>query len=237
MNKHCREQKLKLNYGVIYKITNTVNGKIYIGQTIKTIEERWKQHIYKKGCVYLHNAIIKYGVDKFKIDIIENVPIENLDEREVYWIHKYNSTDKEIGYNILLGGKLGRMGKSKLNNEQIQQLIKMNDANIPHTTIAKYFGIERKTVTFVLRRNTSYTKKYKSLQDLDLEQIKLFLTENNPTVQEALNKFKISRSTLFKFTKSIGYRFLSYNIRRKNITFPRVPNNSEELKMCSDLYQ
>lgn len=228
MDRYCREQKLKLNYGIIYKITNTVNNKIYIGQTIRTLKERWNQHKYRNGCTYLHNAIIKYGADKFKIEPIEEVPIEDLDKREIYWIAQYDSTNKKVGYNLILGGKLGQTGKSKLTKEQTEELIQMDADNISHTEIAKHFGIERKTVTFILRRNTSYTKKYKSLKDWDLEELKDFLIKNNPTVKETLDKFKMSRNTLFRFTKSINYKFLNYQTRRKNIILPRVSDNSNK---------
>lgn len=54
----------------IYKITNIINSKIYIGQTSKSIEERWKGHKFHKGCTALHNAIKKYGENNFKIDIL-----------------------------------------------------------------------------------------------------------------------------------------------------------------------
>ena len=80
MSRYCREQKLKPQYGIIYKVTNLVNNKIYIGQTERTLKERWEQHKYKEGCRHLHNAILKYGAYNFKIEEIENVPIEDLDE-------------------------------------------------------------------------------------------------------------------------------------------------------------
>lgn len=71
MNEYCREQRLKPQFGIIYKITNLVNNKVYIGQTERTLKERWGQHKYSKGCKYLHNAILKYGAESFKIEEIE----------------------------------------------------------------------------------------------------------------------------------------------------------------------
>ena len=65
----------------IYKITNLINSKIYIGQTIRSINVRWNQHKSESfnnhghGYNYhLHNAIRKYGSDNFKIEIIEQCP-------------------------------------------------------------------------------------------------------------------------------------------------------------------
>lgn len=69
----------------IYKITNSINGKIYIGKTYKTIEQRFKEH-FKDSKRYknrpLYRAINKYGIESFKIEVIEktNTP----EEREKY---------------------------------------------------------------------------------------------------------------------------------------------------------
>lgn len=59
--------------GYIYKITNTVNGKSYIGQTLQTIQQRWYAHKYaakkkKQGCNKLINAINKYGEESFCVE-------------------------------------------------------------------------------------------------------------------------------------------------------------------------
>jgi hypothetical protein len=104
---------------IIYKITNSENGKIYVGKTKKWygvkkfgIEGRFKKHVYdsennKKGigCPMLGNAIKKYGKEKFKIEQLEEIDAEHVDEKEEYYIKLYDSTHKDIGYNIALGGK------------------------------------------------------------------------------------------------------------------------------------
>ena len=100
----------------IYKITNLINNKIYIGQT-NNPKRRWQEHknlgYDTKGTKLLYRAIEKYGKDNFAFEIIEG-PIDNYNEKEIYWISYYKSTDKKFGYNILLGGNLGRRGFSKL---------------------------------------------------------------------------------------------------------------------------
>ena len=97
--------------GFIYKITNRVNNKVYIGQTHHTVEYRWKQHIrnynIEKRQQPLYKAFAKHGLDNFSIEAIEEVPIEKLDEREIYWISKYNSFKE--GYNATIGGSGGRI--------------------------------------------------------------------------------------------------------------------------------
>lgn len=87
---------------IIYKITNKQNGKTYIGQTIKTVAERLKEHIYQKSKI--GKEIIKYGVDSFDVSVIDRAENKaDLDALEVFWISFYNSC--ENGYNTLIGGK------------------------------------------------------------------------------------------------------------------------------------
>ena len=77
--------------GFIYKISNTVNSKKYIGLTTNSIEHRFKQHKYKSktsDCL-LYMAMRKYGVDKFYIEQIEECDNTLLKEKERYWIDYY----------------------------------------------------------------------------------------------------------------------------------------------------
>lgn len=93
----------------IYIIKNTENSKVYIGQA-KNAAERWLSHIYdakyeskhNKNKQLIHKAMSKYGIDKFHYEILE-YQIPNYDEREQYWIQKYNSVAPN-GYNIAIGG-------------------------------------------------------------------------------------------------------------------------------------
>ena len=93
--------------GVIYKIENLVNGKVYIGQTIKSFKSRKYTHIYelrnnKKRNKKFQNAWNKYGENNFKFSIIGYFPNCELDEKEIYYIKKYNSFRN--GYNMTTGG-------------------------------------------------------------------------------------------------------------------------------------
>lgn len=95
--------------GYIYKISNTVNNRVYIGQTVFSTEERWKQHISAsfdtgfRGDNLLYRAMRKHGRDKFYIETIEKVEDNKLSERETYWIKYYDSYNN--GYNMTLGGE------------------------------------------------------------------------------------------------------------------------------------
>ena len=96
---------------VVYKITNIVDGKIYIGITKQCVMARWYKHCSESkygSTTYLHNAIRKYDKSNFVIEIVETISNETdydqLKEREIYWISYFNSDDRNIGYNLTTGG-------------------------------------------------------------------------------------------------------------------------------------
>lgn len=98
---------------IIYKVTNLVNQKVYIGQSINSLDHRKNQH-YKESkyhlndTTYFHNALRKYPKDSFTWEIIEELfSVDELNFREIYWINYYQSTDKEKGYNLKYGGNNG----------------------------------------------------------------------------------------------------------------------------------
>ena len=93
--------------GKIYKVTNNINKKIYIGQTIQDENIRWNHHIREAlngSDTKFHRALRKYGKDGFIWEVIEEVDNDKLNEREIYWISYYNSYKQ--GYNSTTGGDL-----------------------------------------------------------------------------------------------------------------------------------
>ena len=102
-----------LYQGYIYCITNTVNGKMYIGQTRTTVEQRWSSHITssKNDDKPLYRAIRKYGLEKFTVETIfvlssktKEMLKHTLDFCEKYFIGKYKTLIFENGYNLTRGG-------------------------------------------------------------------------------------------------------------------------------------
>lgn len=139
--------------GVIYKITNLVNGKIYIGQTVVSEPQRWQSHIWnaynnpKNDSPYLCNAIKKYGRENFKREILEEVnSLEELNNKEIFYIQKYNTTNPSIGYNISIGGE----GHIKYSSEDILNLYK------------KFHSVGRVAIELGAARNT-IAKRLKSM--------------------------------------------------------------------------
>ena len=101
---------------IIYKVTNLINGKIYIGQSINDDPK------YLGSGIFIKNAIEKYGKDNFVKETIDFTDsIDKLNEKEIYWIEKYNSTDKNIGYNLCSGGKGFKIYHGK-SDEQISEI-------------------------------------------------------------------------------------------------------------------
>lgn len=136
--------------GIIYKITNKINNKIYIGKTSRDLNTRWKEHLREAkniNNIKLYNAIRKYGEENFICEIVEdNIPSNILNNKESYYITLYNS--KNNGYNETNGGDGGRTF-SKLTEEDVQNIIKiLLDKNnyISLSQIAKQFNISKSVV-------------------------------------------------------------------------------------------
>ena len=102
----------------VYKISNDINDKLYIGITSSGISVRFKQH--SKAESYIGNAIRKHGVEHFKIEVIDVAETrEEVMKKEIYWIDHYNSFKK--GYNLTVGGEgtsLNYKIEIKLNDKQ-----------------------------------------------------------------------------------------------------------------------
>ena len=96
-------------YGRIYIIRNTINSKVYIGQTKVSLKLRFQNHLSaaRNGKDYvIGKAIRKYGEENFYIELLEECTIEELNERERYWISYYDSYNQ--GYNRTVGGSVLR---------------------------------------------------------------------------------------------------------------------------------
>ena len=139
---------------LIYKITNKINCKIYIGKTEKSIERRFKEHCseFSKDRSKnrpLYRAFAVYGMENFTIELIEIT--DKPEEREMFWIKFYQSYQK--GYNATLGGD----GKAYIDKSQILPLY---DQGLNSKQIAEQVGCCRDIVFRFLRERGLSTKKY-----------------------------------------------------------------------------
>lgn len=118
--------------GYIYKIVNSVNNKIYVGKTTKTLDKRLEEHRheaqrYAKDPLNfgyktkIYPAMSKYGIDNFDIFQIEEVDNELLNEREMYWISELHCLEDSFGYNISPGGLGGPLFKGHHHSEETRR--------------------------------------------------------------------------------------------------------------------
>ncbi len=109
------------HYGVIYKITNTINGKIYIGQTIQSLKARKRDHrnkVTRLSNLYLYRAFNKYGFESFEWEVLDQAESKHeLDEKERFYIKQFRATHRKYGYNMTFGGEGG------IQTEEVRQRI------------------------------------------------------------------------------------------------------------------
>ena len=98
----------------IYKITNKINGKSYIGKTVGDVDKRFQRHCRSSSrCPKIKNAIQKYGKDNFTVHVIDIADSQNdLNKKEIYWIEYYNTYVN--GYNLSQGGDGGPISQESI---------------------------------------------------------------------------------------------------------------------------
>lgn len=132
----------------IYKVTNKLNGKVYIGQSIN-IKQRWKQHrtnaTVRKESLYL--AFQKYGLENFSFEVLETCQEKELDEKEQYYISYYNSYNN--GYNMTLGGQNNKVFYSDI-------ICQLWDKGFNVTEICLELGLSRSSVYSRLKDYQNY---------------------------------------------------------------------------------
>ena len=191
--------------GFIYKITNKVNGKSYIGQTIQNVKERFYQHCATKCSqavlnMVIHKAITKYGKSNFTIEVIEEVESANLNDRERYWIRYYDSYNN--GYNSTEGGQDGIKLFKNLDTESIVREYKSGKSL---REIGRLFNVDKQTIKDLLVRNnislrTTRTYKFSQKDKEDIiKDLSLGLSR-----KEIISKWNISKGYLSQLIN--GYR-------------------------------
>lgn len=185
--------------GYIYIIRNTENDKVYIGQTTLTPQERFSQHmkdstLKHKGNIEFYIAVKEIGKEKFYVEILEDeVPVDKLDEREIFYIEKYNSCGS--GYNATKGGK-GGVSFSISEQKEILGLAKHGKNAIE---ISKLYGVHKMTV---LRTLHSLGFWY---YGINLELLK-YMVEQGKSNKEIAIVFGISENSVPRILDRNGIR-------------------------------
>ena len=197
--------------GFIYIIKNTVNDKVYIGQTRASVEQRWKEHLRhaQYGDQIINRAMRKYGVDKFYIETLEICNISVLDEREIYYIDLYDSIDKSKGYNVSIGGNTPRFKRKSLSISELVDLY--INKRFALDKIAEKYGVTRYIITQELRNaGISIRDKFESLRQYD-KYSKKFLLDCLSKSKSLRDAAKIAGIPYVSFRKACLYHNIEYN--------------------------
>lgn len=236
----------------IYKITNTINNKVYIGQSVN-ITARWTKHkndSKKEEFSHypLYRSFNKYGVDNFTFEVVEECSVDYLDEKEKYWIKYYNSFYN--GYNQTEGGQ-SAPHFNVLNQETLEAIIyDLKNTSLTGVEIAERYNISDQMVSDIntgkswhnseesyplrVRKSAEDTKNYCPNCGCEIMKKSSFCVkctnENNRKVERPSKEIlleKIYNSSFLAVGREYG---VSDNAIRKWCIFYGVPSNKKDFK-------
>ena len=183
--------------GRIYKITNLINNKVYIGQTINTLQERWWGHCQNVNSnsykMVIKRAIKKYGKESFKIELLEECDQKLLNEKERFWINYYNSFKE--GYNSTIGGQDYTKMPKLLDN--VLEIINLYNDGFSLRTIAKDYNVDHATIKLLLTRNNIPLRQTRSYKLSEKERQEIVSKVKNGIIRkEIMKEYHISKSYL-----------------------------------------
>lgn len=186
--------------GSIYKITNDINDKIYIGQTINDINYRFRCHINEaRQCDHqnkFHLALLEIGPEHFKTELIETCDNDKLNEREQYWIKYFDSVNN--GYNTTWGGSCGisydrnnllKLWNEGLNIGEISNIVGIDRGLLGQ--ILKQLGITQEEI--LKRRDLSNTRQ---IYQIDINSGQTI--QQWPSINAAAKYFDLNQSSIVK---------------------------------------
>lgn len=180
--------------GIIYIITNSINEKVYIGQTIQSLQSRWQGHC-RKACskqetnMQIKRAIYKYGKENFIIEELERCNLEDLNDREIYYISLYNSY--ESGYNTTKGGTSGAK-PLKLSTVEQSECLGLYKLGFSLRAIANEYNVDKTTIKHIIEINNVDIRTSRTYK-LSQEDRRLIVEESSYlSRKEIVYKWKIS---------------------------------------------
>ena len=198
--------------GFIYIIKNTINNKVYIGQTKTSVEQRWKEHLRHAayGNQVINRAMRKHGVENFYIETLEICNIEELDQREIYYIDLYDSTDKTKGYNVSIGGNTPRFKRTTLSIAELKHLY--IDEHFTLSQIGEKFNVSR----YIIRSELS--KAGVVIRDRS--------TANNKAERVSVKLIREALSNTTSLRKAAKYAGIKYSTFRNACIINSIEYNS-----------
>lgn len=211
--------------GYIYKVSNDVNNKVYIGQTIYPIEDRFKRHIYAalNGTqeYKFQKAILALGVEHFTINIIEDINDSEMNDREIYWIAFYDSYKN--GYNSTLGGS----GHRRIDGKIEEEVVKLRLQGTPIREIATIVGLSLNPIESILKKNNLGTQLVKDQEicrlkeeGLNSRDISRILNCSEQTVIRAL--CRNDKEELLQKNKRVQLKEQAVKLRKQGYTLQRI---------------
>jgi len=203
-------------YGIIYKITNKVDGKTYIGQTMGVLRRRWQKHCRKNSrCHYLYNAIQKYGEDGFDKIIVDTAETkEELNEKENHYIQLFNSLAPN-GYNLKTTGNQG------IYSEESRKKMSKSATGKPGYWTGKHHSDETKELLSKINTSKKHNEKSKKKMSeaQNFKKVKI-LCHQNGIIYESMNSAMKALGVPYQ---SIQQQLSGKAKIAKGYTFERLP--------------
>ena len=227
----------------IYVITNKINGKQYVGQTVHP-EKRWWEHKNRAKTKYdllpIHLAISKYGEDNFSFEILEWT--YDYDAKEIETISKLKTLTPN-GYNIARGGNTNVMygedhPRNTVDDETVNNIIiDLKEAKLSDRSIAKKYNTTDKIIADInhgyshKKDNETYPiRNKKGMQKLTIEQVNdivFQLINTNATYQKLADQYEVSKGVIYHINKGLTFH-------NNNLEYPLRGNKRNEQTNCSN---
>jgi group I intron endonuclease len=225
--------------GLIYKITNIANNKVYIGQSTNPAPIRWLYHyksfLYGDAKYPLYKDMREYGITNFVFQVIEdNIPEIDLDSKEIYYISEYKANDDKYGYNMTMGGNYSHA--SFLSEQDVRNIIKdiQDNPTISLSEISRWHNVNWDLVsdincgeiwkfpeyTYPIRLSHDRANKLTEEQVNDIIQC-LLSGENCTSISK---KYAVSNVCISNINKGSTYR-------REDLQYPLYQHYSSRPKL------
>ena len=188
---------------IVYKITNTLNNKAYVGQSQYSLNERWSKH--KSDAkrsdknTHFYKAIRKYGTDCWKLEVLEEVEnVKLLNEAEMKWIEYYDTFNRDKGYNSTKGGENGFIFSEEIKEKRKNNHCSKKEDFIP-PMLGKHHTEESKEKMRQARLGKNHTEETKE----KLRQVRVgkkFSKEHKEKIRQA--KLNMSEKTKEKMRQA-----------------------------------